>query len=196
VAFAAILAGCGASIPPPPPSALDTPPPTEWDPPTYTPEPQREARTGAPVGVTVSGGYDQARHVALTTVRALRSADEAVLEELLTERVSMVFPRIGHQRLSRVRLLQAIQHNARRLSQSSRELSVDELVDLSSLEVRSVSRLLDGRATPPGLEPGDLRVLFVLTRTGRRLLAPLVPGWSSRGAVVVRPGSRPRVVGL
>jgi hypothetical protein len=173
-------------------SAVTEPPPTDADPPAWVPPPDEAPTTGRAVAIATSGGYDQARAVAIRFVLAVRDGDEAVLSRLLSERVGHVVPRLTSPNRDRGELVRIIVRNPRRAGLSP-DVPLDELVDSARMEVTPLVRNTD--TLPPGLSGSDLLVQFPLRAQGRRFRL-IISNWSAEGRLVVRPGVEPQILCL
>lgn len=186
-----LLAACGAQPQLPPP--VTPAPVTDADPPTYVPPPSDVASTGAPVGLQSAGAAEQARALAVRFLEVLVRGDGPALSRLLTAEVAVTRP--GR------RVLAARDDVIARalMSPRRRTLAPDEpvstFVDLDSLQVQPL-RELPGMDAADALRPDDWVVTFTFTPQGRRTMFLLVEGWRHRGAVIVRTGQPPQVVGL
>jgi len=169
-------------------------PSTHRDPPPYTPLPAPSAQTGEASALRAAGGYDQARAVALAVVEAVRDRDEATLNQLVSDPVGRVLPRLSGPTRSRDAVLRQILHSPRRQALGP-DIELDALIDASRMTVTPLSRLPSQASLPSGLLGSDLMVRFPLAATGRQLLR-YVLSWAVEGAIVVRPGSEPRVMAL
>ena len=196
-------ASCGAaSSPSPGPDAAEFPaasagadvPLTDGDPPTYAPLPDGTAHTGEAVGIATSGGFDQAKSVTVRLIRAVRDADEAELEALLADPLLSVYPQLGRRTRRRSDVIQFALQNPRRAGIGP-EVALEQLVDLTHIEVMPLARHLGDLPVPSGLQGGDLLVRFPLTPIGQNVLRYLL-GWPAQGGLVVRPGVEPQIVGL
>lgn len=170
-------------------------PDTARDPLPYTPPPSTRSRPGQPVGLSASGGEDQARRLMPEFLRAVRAADEDRLMELLYDEVAHL-DRSRARRRARPRssLVRRILLYARRHPLPT-DVAVRDLVDLSQLEVRPArERWSDGNLPSP-LRGTDLLVSMPVREAGRLPLRFML-GWGLRGALVVRPGRPPRIVAL
>ncbi|MFW6086802.1 MAG: hypothetical protein ACODAG_06320 [Myxococcota bacterium] len=190
-ALVACTLGCGgspsAAEPTPPEASTEAPPATTWDPPPWVPPPEDDPRTGRVAGLSASGGFDQPRWLLVRLVRAIRDADRASLEQLLTD---PVYSRRLRRR-PRAWWLDRLTSNPRPRGLGS-EVPVDRLIALRGVEARAVESL--GRL-PPGIRSSDLLLTVPLRARGRQLLGPLL-FWRSEGQVLVRLEPEARVLGL
>jgi hypothetical protein len=188
-----LAAGCGTDA-----SArgdVVEPPLTHDDPPSYVPPPSDAPETGDAVGVAATGGYDQAKAIAVRLVRAVRDADEQTLTQLLAAHVANLFPRLGHAGREREAVVARIMTNHAQ-SGLGTEVPIHHLIDEERFEVTPLSRVYAGQALPPGMQGTDLQVTFPVQAEGRRVLTILV-GWpTTQGGIIVRPGTEPRIVAL
>jgi len=175
-------------------SQAEQAPPTYQDPPPYTPGPATDAHTGEVSALATAGGYDQARAVALELVTAVRDRDEETLTRLVTDPVGRVLPRLSAPNRARATVLRQILHSPRRAGLGP-DVELDALIDATRMTVTPLSRLPNAPAIPAGLLGSDLMVRFPLAATGRQQLR-FVLSWAVEGAIVVRPGSEPRVIAL
>ncbi len=191
-----LLAACGAQpqLPPVTPAPV-----TDADPEPYTPPVSDVAVTGAPVGIRSTGASEQARSLAVRLLEALVRGDEQTLSHLLSAEVAIRRP--GRRRLASRHdvIARALRPPRRRPLGASESLST--FVDLGSLRVQSLSEFLslhaeELRPDDEMLRPDDWVVTFTFTPRGRRTMFLLVEGWRHRGAVIVRTGQPPQVVGL
>lgn len=168
-------------------------PPSDRDPLPFTPAPEGVGETDRTVALSATGGEDQARQMLLALVRAVRDADERRLEELFADELVITQGHARPERRARSTAVQRILVNARRgLIQP--DVEVEELIDLSSVEVSRAAQHWQGREPPDGIRPTDVVVEVTLLPEGRAL-RPLL-GWVLRGLVVVRPGRDARIVAL
>jgi hypothetical protein len=144
--------------------------------------------------LATAGGYDQARAVAIELVTAVRDSDEETLTRLVTDPVGRVLPRLTAPNRSRDTVLRQILHSPRRAGLGP-DVELDALIDPTRMTVTPLSRLPNSPAIPAGLLGSDLMVRFPLAATGRQQLR-FVLSWAVEGAIIVRPGSEPRVVAL
>lgn len=200
VLMAALLTACGAPAPAGRASIEaadhDGFPATDRDPLPYTPAPVSEGVTTAgTVALAASGGEDQARRMLPALIRAVRDADERQLESLFAEEVASVdnHPRGGGAQ-PRAPLVQRILVYARR-STLPPDATVEELVELSALEIHRAARYWAGRDMPEQVRATDLVVEVPIRDAGRVPLRTML-GWHLRGHLVVRPGRDPRIVAL
>ncbi len=191
-AAAALAAACGGATVAPAPAAA---PSTAADPPPYSPPSQSRGAPGAPTGLAVASGYEQARHVALELVEAIRVGDAHTLGRLLDARVARALPFFVPVDRTREQVIASVVAEARRRGVDPAS-SIGDLVAIDGIEVAALSTHLDGAAPPAGLRATDLVVELPMAEAGRRLLRRILPGWLERGRVVVRLGATPVVVGL
>lgn len=186
-----LCAGC-ATAPPPEP----LPPATDADPLPHTPDPQPVVRAGeGPVGLAMSGGFVEARSIAVRFLEALVAAERENMERLLGDRVALAQPRLTAPTRQREDVLVIAMHPARRRVLDP-SVTLDALVDLEGLEASTLADGSGERAIPQGLEGTDVVLTVPLTATGRRVLPLLLPGWRREGRVIVRGGADPRIVGI
>lgn len=190
------VVGCGAGTTQQPSRQAKTvsTPPTEWDPPAWTPSPEERTRTGEVTAAAVSGGYDQARALTFQFLRGVRDGDAATLERLLGNRLARVLPRLGGRRRPRAHIVERAVRAVRHTSIAP-DTELGALIHLEQVQVDPVARAAGDRALPAGLQGTDLRVTFPLRPRGRHLFR-FLSGWTSQGGVVVRPGVEPRIVAL
>lgn len=116
------------------------------------------------------------------------------LGSLLAENVSRVFPRPSPRRINRdaaIRLMVL----ERRGQPLGPETSVDTLARLDDIETVNLGEFLGGRPVPNGLLASDTLVRIPLTVRGMQ--AGLASGWGRQGgAIIVRGGTDPRVIGF
>lgn len=185
VVVASALVACGAATPPP----ADTPVPSSHrDPAPYFPSPVSTARTGAPVGLMVSGGEEQARQLLVTLVLAMRDGDEAEIAGMLAERIGHAGGS-GAARTTWPRSSMAHQLAVGSgVSHLDPDATFESLVDPTTIRVSAASSHFTS-GLPASVAPTDLVVLFQPTTIGRRALAGL-----AGGVIVVRPGPEAVVV--
>lgn len=188
------LCACGGAAATDAVRESDWAPLTDRDPPPYRPPPADSPATGAPVGVATSGGYDQARSLALHVLEAIRDSDEAGLERMLGDPLGRVFPRLGTPNRPRTDVINQALRNPRR-SAPDETMPLEQLVDVSSVRVVPLSHRESVETIPPGLSATDLLVTFTLSPRGGMFFRHLL-GWPSQGGFVVRPGSEPQIVAL
>lgn len=181
-----MVAACTAD-PGRPPEPTPSPPPTEWDPPPWSPPAVDDAHTGDTVGAMATGGIDQPRWVLLRFLQAVRDADEATLQRLLTD------PVLSRRLRERPRgfWIDRLTRGPRRRGLDA-EVPLEALVSVRRVEVLSAHRW---SMRPRGVLDTDLWVSFPLEPKGRRMLSPLLL-WRDHGQIIVRPGPDPRIVGL
>jgi hypothetical protein len=200
VLTAVLCCACGTPAPAAEPgdraTAGRTLPATDRDPLPFTPAPGGEGHTGRTISLAASGGEDQARRMLPALLRALRDADERELESLFAEEVRAVDARRGRRGTARPRatLVQRMLIYARR-SVIAPDADVDDLVDLSRLEVQRAAEHWRNRDVPESLRPTDLVVEVPIRDSARGALRTML-GWHLRGHLVVRPGRDPRIVAL
>ncbi|HJL06726.1 MAG TPA: hypothetical protein RMH85_33500 [Polyangiaceae bacterium LLY-WYZ-15_(1-7)] len=177
------------------PAVVDAPlaPSTAADPPSYTPPPAATGEPGGPVGLATSGGHEQAEVMAVRFLEALRDGDERGLRRLLDERLARAQPRLSSARQPRDHLIEVMLRHPRR-GNLGPDTPLEELVRLEGVEVTPLRDVT--RRIPDGLEATDLHLTIPLTAAGRRVLRFLLPGWAHQGALVIRTGVAPRIVGL
>ncbi len=189
-ALLVLLTVCAGS----PPPALELGPATDRDPETWVEPPASEGHAGQPVSLTLAGGRDEARALALRFVAAVRDADEATLRELLDDPLARAQPRPSTPHLPREQVLELMLRSPRR-GDLGPEVPLEELVAIDQLAVTPLAEV--ARTVPRGLVETDLFVSVPLSPRGRAVLRFLVPGWHLRGALLLR--STPngwRVMGL
>ena len=191
--LASIGATCGGS---PEPIAVDTTlPPTDRDPPPYSPRPVSAAHTGGSVGIVTSGGLEQARAVTIRFVTAVRDEDRDVLEQLVADPVGRVRPRLRTPWMPRSQVMEQLMHPARQRFHVGSDTPVERLVDTNAIEVLPLAQNDDEGPIPEGYSGTDLRVKVPVLEAGRQLLG-LTLRWTGDGYLVIRPGPEPRVVAL
>ncbi len=158
------------------------------------PEPEPSAETGQSAGLTLSGGYDQARSIALRFVRAVRDADEVTLETLLSDPVYRSPPRHAQTPIPRTDVLTALANSARDANLGP-DTPLEQLLRLDDIQVLPLEEYAAGQAVPAGLDPNDLVVSFTLEALGRTLFQPMMH-FGSRVAIIVRPGAAPLVLAV
>lgn len=193
VAAVSLCLCCGGTAPPP--ASPAGPPVTDSDPPPWTPTPERSAWSSGAVGLTMSGGHDQARSVARLVVQAIVDGDAAALERHLAPRIARMIPGVSSPADSAASVIRLATHQQRRANLRL-GTPIEQLVELERIDVSPLSRHLVNRPIPPGLLPSDLYVVVPMTAEGRRFFRRLVRGWGPHGAVLVRPGTVPQVIGL
>lgn len=193
VCCAVLLCACGRSLPPAARAPADPPlPRTQRDPLPYAPAKTRHPETGAPTGVALSGGHEQARRVALRLVRAMLRQDAAELREVFARRV--IGTRSGRTMQRRDIVAECLAH-AKHL-QWDAELSVDSVVDLKGLETRRVGTLEHGEPKPEGLRPADVVVLMPLRPLGPPPPARCFQRSFHSAQFYVRTGPEPRIIAV
>lgn len=168
-------------------------PPTDRDPPPYIPAPTDDARTGGAVGIATSGGFEQARIVALRFIEAVRDADREALEQQLGETIARVRPRLMTPNVPRAQMIELLVSPGRRRVAAPPEVPLDQLVDTSSIVVIPLAQHEDAAELPNGLLPTDLQVTVPMRDQGRPFLGAI---WNPEGRLIVRPGPEPRIIGL
>jgi hypothetical protein len=177
------LAACGAPTRP----LAETPvPSTDRDPAPFLPGPSAFARTGEPVGLTVSGGEEQARQLLVRLVLAMRDGDEPEITRMLAERIGHA---AGAAQTSWTRGTMAHQLAiGAGASHLDPDAPFETLVDPTTIRVSTASAHFTA-GLPAIVLATDLVVLFQPTTIGRRALSGL-----ASGVIVVRPGPEPIVV--
>lgn len=193
ITAACLAVSCGGTVPPTVRSAA--PPITDSDPPPWTPTPENAAWSSGAVGLTVSGGHDQARALARRVLQAMLDGDGAALERDLAPRVARVIP-LGVPQDVAANLVRAVTLPRRR-NNLRLGTPLEQLVHLDRVDVSPLSRHLQNRAAPQGLLPTDLYVLIPLTDQGREIFRRLLGRrWGPHGAMLVRSGTNPQIVGI
>lgn len=172
-------------------------PSTDRDPLPFTPAPMSHGRTDVTVALSASGGEDQARQMLPALLIAIRDADERGLDSLFADEVGSTDPqrqRPARRGRSRAMIVQSILLHARRAILPV-DAQVTDLVDLEALTVTRAAGFWQGGALPDDVRPTDLVLEITLLEPGRRPLRTVL-GWNTRAAMVVRPGSDPRIVAL
>jgi hypothetical protein len=169
-------------------------PPTHHDPPPYIPSPAAQAHTGEVSALATAGGHDQARAVAIELLVAVRDSDEETLTRLISDPVGRVLPRLSAPNRGRDTVLRQVLSSPQRTGLGP-DVELDALIDRERMTVTPLSRLPGSPDIPDGLLGSDLLVRFPLAATGRQQLR-FVLSWAVEGAIVVRPGSEPRVIAL
>lgn len=191
---------CASCATAPPPEPL--PPTSDADPLPHTPQPRDHVRGGdGPVGLAMSGGFTEARSVALRFLEALVAGERASMERLLADRVALAQPRLTAPTRRRDDVLVIAMHPARRrvLDPST---TLGALIDLEGIEANTLEAERGGRAAgparrlPQGMEGSDVVLTVPLTPLGRRVLPMLLPGWRQEGKLIVRGDADPRIVAL
>ncbi|MCA9616797.1 MAG: hypothetical protein H6721_14265 [Sandaracinus sp.] len=179
-----------ATAPATPPLA----PSTENDPEPWVAAPRTEGVAGRAVSLTLAGGRDEARSVALRFLRALRDADEATLSQLFDDPVAQMQPRPNPPILRRTQLLEHALRNPRR-NDLRPDMALEEFVSVEGMEVTPLRESL--RDVPSGLRGTDLLVTIPFEARGRAIMRFFVPGWHQRGSLLLRSTSTGwRVVGV
>ncbi len=193
----AVLLLCVSCATAPPPEPL--PPATDADPLPHTPQPQDGVRGGdGPIGLAMSGGFNEARSMAIRFLEALVSGEREGMERLLGDRVALAQPRLTAPTRQRDDVLVIAMHPARRQAIDA-STTLDSLIEIDSLEANTLEGETgdrSGRGLPQGMEGTDVVLTVPLTPTGRRVLPRLLPGWRQEGKVIVRGGADPRIVGI
>lgn len=188
---------CASCATTPPPEPL--PPATDADPLPHTPLPEERVRAGeGPVGLALSGGFNEARSMAVRFLEALIAGERSSMERLLGARVALAQPRLTAPTRQREDVLVIAMHPARRRVLDA-STTLDSLIDLEGLEANTLEGETGdraGRGLPQGMEGSDVVLTVPLTPTGRRVLPLLLPGWRQEGKVIVRGGADPRIVGI
>jgi hypothetical protein len=199
LACALVAGACGAAPATPVPAERShtgrAPPPSDADPLPYTPGPGPAGETDRAVALAVSGGEDQARRMLPALLLALRDGDEQRLAQLLADDLSYVHGDPTATR-SRSGLVQSVSNQARRAALQP-DLTVEQLVDLESVRVTRAAQYWQDRPMPTGLVATDLVVEVSVSEEGRVALRNMLgQAWNAHGALVVRPGSDPRILAL
>lgn len=171
------------------------PPPTDRDPPPFSPSPVSAARTGEVVGLVTSGGLEQARAVTIRFIAAVRDEDRDTLEQILADPMGRVRPQLRTPWMPRATVMQQLLHPQRRRLSVGSDTPVDRLVDTDGIEVIPLAQRDDEDPVPEGYSGTDLLVKVPVQEGGRQLLG-LTLRWTGDGFLVVRPGPEPRVVAL
>lgn len=179
-----LIVSCGGS-----PQLEPSLPDTAADPLPYTPAPTGSAVADGAVGVSIAGGRDAGRAMAIQFITAVRDGDIPGLSELLAERLSRVVPRPTQRAIDRQRALGILIANSARLSIS--DLPVELIVDMDQIATMPLSEAMGQLPIPDGLLPTDIVVRLPLTPRGAG--ARLAQGWGSEGAILVR-GSGPGAI--
>lgn len=176
-------------------STATLPPPTEQDPPPYAPPPSSSVgRTGDTTSLTADAGYEPARAVAVSFLRALFEADRGEISSLLVD--SVVVGRQGRQTMTRATFVQeALRH--REQQPVPQLVTFDQVVEPQRVGIRAMSAYAveyPWVANIGAFSDGDVVVVVPLRVMGRRLFHP----WNGRSAaeIVIRPGLEPRIVGV
>ncbi len=186
-------ASCGASTEE---RAVELPsiPPTDRDPLPFTPAPEASGHTDRTVSLSAAGGEDQARQMLLSLLRAVRDADERQLEQLFADELTLIQGRTRPEPRPRSVEIQHLLLHARR-GVIQPDLAIEEMVDLTTVEVSRAAQHWPGRDLPEGVRPTDLVVEVTLLAEGRAPLRAMLQ-WTLRGQIVVRPGRDARIVAL
>lgn len=164
-------------------------PDTAADPLPYTPTPSGTAMAEGAVGVSISGGRDIGRAIAIQFITAVRDGDVPGLMEMLAEQLSRVVPRPTQRAIDRQRVLGILIGNRARLTLS--DLPVELIVDVDAITTMPLSEAMGHLPIPDGLLPTDVLIRVPLTARGAG--ARLAQGWGSEGAILVR-GSGPGAI--
>ena len=189
-----LLASCATGTPP----AATMAPATDGDPLPHTPPSAEQAVVGeGPVGLAMSGGFSEARSVALRFLEAVIAGEREPMERLLADRIALAQPRLTAASRQREEVLVTALHPARRRALQSSS-TLDSLVLVGSIRASALSVEGEGpgQRLPHGLEAHDVMLTIPLTPAGQRAFRMLLPGWRTEGKVLVRGGSMPRIVGL
>jgi hypothetical protein len=192
--LATSLAACGGARATEADANEPPPPLTDRDPPAYIPPPAAGGHTGDIASLAAAGGYEQARSIALRLIAAARDGSEEALVSLLDERLGRVLPRLSGPSRERALVIRHVLFSPAR-GELGPDVPLESLVEQERVEVAPLSRHLQGQPIPPGLLGTDLLVTVPLTAQGRQQLRVLF-NWPLDGAVLVRPGAEPRIVGL
>jgi hypothetical protein len=167
-------------------------PETSSDPLPFVPPAAGEGQTGETVGLSVTGGREQARAVALQLIYAIRDADEPALEGLLGDPLGRVVPRLVGGVRTRRDALETLMHAPARNGLDS-AIPIEHLVAVDQFRVIELRERDGSVTTPAGFREDDLLVSFPLAAQGLRFLRPLL-SWPASGAIVVRSGAEPRII--
>lgn len=182
------IAGCGATSSDPEHAS----PETSSDPLPFVPPATGEGRTGEAIGLSLTGGREQARAVALQLIYAIRDSDESVLEGLLGDPLGRVVPRLVSGVRTRRDALETLLHAPARNGLDS-AIPIEHLVAVDQFRVLELRERDGSIGTPAGFRDDDLLVSFPLGAQGLRFLRPLL-SWPASGAIVVRAGAEPRII--
>lgn len=181
---------CGGA---PPPSRELAPAP-DRDPEPWVASPSDHGVAGTSASLTLAGGRDEARSLALRFLTAVRDADEPTLTQLLDDPLARAQPRPSTPHLPRAQVLELVLRSPRRADLGP-NVAIEELAEVDAIEITPLSEVIS--SVPRGLAPSDLFVAIPLTARGRAVLRFLVPGWHLRGALVLRRSPEGwRVVGV
>ena len=168
-------------------------PPTDRDPPPYVPPPVDRAHTGQAVGIATSGGFEQARSLAIRFVEAVRDGDRAALEEQLAETVGRARPRLVTPHMPRAQIVEQLVEGPRRRFAPNADTPIEQLIDANGITVSPLSQSEEAGELPEGLLPTDLDVAIPIGELGRRFLLHMLQ-WAPNGRLVIRPGVQPRIL--
>jgi len=175
------------------------PPATDADPLPHTPQPRESVRGGeGPIGLAMSGGFNEARSMALRFLEALLAGERESMERLLGDRVALAQPRLTAPTRQRDDVLVIAMHPGRRRVLDP-TTTLESLIDVEGLEANTLEGETGdrtGRGLPQGMEGTDVVLTVPLTPVGRRVLPMLLPGWRQEGKLIVRGGADPRIVGI
>ena len=189
----ALLVACGPSATSQSSTAATELPPTDRDPPPYVPGPTEEPRTGETVGIATSGGFEQARSLAVRFVEAVRDGDRQALEEQLAETVGRTRPRLLTPHMPRAQIVEQLVEGPRRRFAPDADTPIEQLIDANAITVTPLSQSEDAGELPEGLLPTDLDVVIPIGEVGRRFLLHMLQ-WAPNGRLIVRPGVQPRIL--
>lgn len=170
-------------------------PPTDRDPPPYVPGPSEEPRTGETVGIATSGGFEQARSVAVRFVTAVHAGDRQALEDQLAETVGRTRPRLLAPHMPRAQMIEQLVEGPRRRFAPNADTPIEQLIDPNGITVVPLSQSDESAELPDGLLPTDLDVTVPVGEAGRRFLLHILQ-WAPNGRLIVRPGARPRILAM
>ena len=187
----AVACACGGAPVAARPSIEPSAPPTDADPPTFTPTPGASATTGAPVGLLTRGRDDDARRVVQRFLEALRDRDVPTLEAVLADPLA---------RASGVIARAALITNLQRAAEANglvRGSEFGAFFDVPHALVEPLAARRDARRTSARYRDDDVLVTFPVraAQTGRRL-NDLAFVHMTVGELVVRLSPEPHIVGL
>lgn len=168
-------------------------PPTDRDPPPYAPRPAEEPHTGGAVGVVTTGGFEQARALAIRVLEAFRDGDRRTLEQHLSDPIGRTRPRLIAPRFSRSQLLDQMLAPHRWRHALRPDTPIDDIVDTNGIEVVPLAQRDEAADLPEGFLATDLLVTVPVREEARQFLS-LTLQWLGEGRLVVRPGPDARVV--
>ena len=149
---------------------------------------------GGPIGLSTSGGFEQARVIAERALRAIVDADEDTLQSLLAERLARTQPRISRPAQTRSQMLQHLLDPRLRTTLHP-GAALDALLDVRESEAKTLREVYAGRPLPTDLSPDDILLRIPMTDLGNVAFRRLMH-WGVFATVLVRPGASPQIIGL